>query len=647
MEIFEEASDKISLLESKILSNRDLRKYAEKDDRIKGSYALYLPNISRSLWEDEFAELFNDKDIIFSDELENYFINLRKKYLKASDIPDNIWNKFIRILTGTDNLIKSTRKPEKENTKAEVLRRVEIKLQLLDYDAEQIKISQQIPPGPQRIRGLAGTGKTIILAMKVAHMHFNHPDWTIVYSFNTQSLYEYIIDLIKRFYQYLSGGKDPNWSRLMILHGWGGKSKKGLYSFICGIVGKNPITFTEAKDHFEYKRNSELLGKCCLELMEIDLPKMFDAIIIDEAQDFDRNFFRFCYALLKPPKRLIWAYDELQSLENVDIPTAKDIFGIDENGVPIVELEGPYSAGLEKDFILFKSYRNPRAVLILAHIFGMGLLRKDGPIQFIPELGAWEDIGYKSQGGAFDVGKKVRLTRPIDHSPNPIEDFISAKNLITIKTFETKELELVWIADRIKDDIEKERLKPEDILIIGFNQSGLYSQFDFLKRSLMKSGIYGFIVGKDVSKDTFHVSNLVTLSTVFKAKGNETPVVYIFNFENAEDKKGVIQSRNMAFASITRTKGWCTITGTGPVMKELELELNTIISQYPEVTFTVPDMTQIKRNLDSVEYEKRRTRINKLSLKLKETITEIEHYDEREVPDETKRIIIEFAKKLK
>jgi len=82
-------------------------------------------------------------------------------------------------------------------------------------------------------------------------------------------------------------------------------------------------------------------------------------------------------------------------------------------------------------------------------------------------------------------------------------------------------------------------------------------------------------------------------------------------------------------------------------MKELELELNTIISQYPEVTFTVPDMTQIKRNLDSVEYEKRRTRINKLSLKLKETITEIEHYDEREVPDETKKMILEFAKKLK
>ena len=63
LEIFEEASDKISLLESKILSNRDLRKYAEKDDRIKGSYALYLPNISRSLWEDEFAELFNDTHI--------------------------------------------------------------------------------------------------------------------------------------------------------------------------------------------------------------------------------------------------------------------------------------------------------------------------------------------------------------------------------------------------------------------------------------------------------------------------------------------------------------------------------------------------------------------------------------------------------
>lgn len=572
---------------------------------------------------------------------------MKRKYLGITDIPDNIWNKFIRILTGTDNLIKSTRKPERENTKAEVLRRVEITLQSLDYDPEQIKISQQIPPGPQRIRGLAGTGKTIILAMKVAHMHFIHPDWTIVYSFNTQSLYEYIIDLITRFYHNLSGGSDPDWSRLKILHGWGGRSKNGLYSFICGVAGKKPITFTEAKNYFEYKRNSELLGKCCLELMEIDLPKMFDAIIIDEAQDFDKYFFRFCYTLLKPPRRLIWAYDELQSLENVDIPTAKDIFGIDENDVPLVELEGLYSAGLEKDFILFKSYRNPRVVLILAHIFGMGLLRKDGPIQFIPELGAWEDLGYKSQGGTFEVGKEIRITRPSEQSPNPIEHYISAKDLIKIKSFDTKNVELVWIADQIKEDIEKDRLKPEDILIIGFNHNDLYSQFGLLKECLKDRGIYSFIVGQGVSKDTFHLPNLVTLSTVFKAKGNETPVVYIFNFENAEDRKEIIQSRNMAFASITRTKGWCTITGTGPIMKELESELNTIISQYPEVTFVIPDMTQIKRNLDSVEYEKRRARINKLSLKLKETIKEIEHYDETEVPDETKKIILEFAEKLK
>jgi superfamily I DNA and RNA helicase len=95
---------------------------------------------------------------------------------------------------------------------------------------------------------------------------------------------------------------------------------------------------------------------CCAELLNNDdeLPELFDAILIDEAQDFHFDFYKLCYAILREPKRLVWAYDEVQSLESLSIPTTADIFGTNPDGSLLVDLEGTYpeSEGeVEKDMI--------------------------------------------------------------------------------------------------------------------------------------------------------------------------------------------------------------------------------------------------------------------------------------------------------
>lgn len=55
-------------------------------------------------------------------------------------------------------------------------------------DEAQRLVSMQLPSGPQRIRGLAGTGKTIVLSLKAAITHKKFEDFRILYLFNTQSL---------------------------------------------------------------------------------------------------------------------------------------------------------------------------------------------------------------------------------------------------------------------------------------------------------------------------------------------------------------------------------------------------------------------------------------------------------------------------
>lgn len=112
-----------------------------------------------------------------------------------------------------------------------------------DTDWEQVKIGMQIPPGPQRIRGMAGCGKTMLLCQKAARMHLRHPEWDIALVFFTRSLYELVSNLINEWLLYFSGGErcyDPKNSKLRVLHAWGSLDQEGLYRTICSKMGAKP-----------------------------------------------------------------------------------------------------------------------------------------------------------------------------------------------------------------------------------------------------------------------------------------------------------------------------------------------------------------------------------------------------------------------
>ena len=57
----------------------------------------------------------------------------------------------------------------------------------------------EIPDGPQRIRGLAGSGKTVVLALKAAYLHSQHPSWHIAVTFYTRALAQQYKEMITNF----------------------------------------------------------------------------------------------------------------------------------------------------------------------------------------------------------------------------------------------------------------------------------------------------------------------------------------------------------------------------------------------------------------------------------------------------------------
>jgi superfamily I DNA and RNA helicase len=626
----ESLKDKFFDLRGRFSSNRSLRDTNTDELIYNGKAILVCPslkkhqvNISESrnfliLTEETFSQL---DEFITS-------INTIEK-----TVTDEVWKTINSIIQGSQVLQKIPVQSSniKENTKAYIMQQVQAKI--TELDLEQLKVARQIPPGPQRIRGLAGSGKTIVLAMKAALMHFSNPSWDIAYIFYNKSLYELIIEYITKFTQHFFKAK-PNWDKLRVLHGWGNKTQDGLYSYICKEYNQGYFDVNQAKRYFG--NTDGLLGKSCMKLMnEVNIEEKFDAILMDEAQDFDFDFYKFCLKLLREPKRLIWAYDEVQSLNSLDIPTALEIFGTDENGMPLVSLDGTYIDGIEKDYILYHCYRNPRPVLVAAHFFGMGIFRKEGAIQFIPKPGGWEDIGYEIIKGDFTPHTEVILRRPFENSPNLVEKYVGYNNVLKTLLFNNSDEEISWVANSIKKNITEEKINPEDILVVCLD-TNYYREYAYkLEMELRELGIKLF---HENNSNKFKLSGYVTYSGIRRAKGNEAAIVYVLGFDWVNRGVDVIHRRNIAFTAMTRCKGWCYLTGVGKDAEVLFKEFDKILQDSESIKFTVPSPETIQRTLDNIEYEKRRTRINNAEAKMKSLLKslktdDIKYLDERLVKE--------------
>jgi superfamily I DNA and RNA helicase len=94
-----------------------------------------------------------------------------------------------------------------QNSKGAILTTIEN--DIYNFDVEQKRAALFTIDGAQRIRGLAGSGKTVILAMKAALIHVQNPSADILFTYNTKNLHDLIKSLITRFYRQFTE-QDPN-----------------------------------------------------------------------------------------------------------------------------------------------------------------------------------------------------------------------------------------------------------------------------------------------------------------------------------------------------------------------------------------------------------------------------------------------------
>jgi superfamily I DNA and RNA helicase len=164
---------------SRLLQTKKLTK--DRKLAVNLSVVTYAP----ALASNDLAEVYTTNEAIkafLSDknsEVNNeYFLNLKSAIQTVTKLKSG---------TKRSNVTK-------EDSRGAKMKRIEDSIAHLD--SKQNRAVVETVEGPQRIRGLAGSGKTIILALKAAYLHSVYPDWNIAVTYNTRSLHGQFKDLI-------------------------------------------------------------------------------------------------------------------------------------------------------------------------------------------------------------------------------------------------------------------------------------------------------------------------------------------------------------------------------------------------------------------------------------------------------------------
>lgn len=499
------------------------------------------------------------------------------------------------VIEGAKAIVRTIKRVVEDPTKqVAAVALAKLETEIANFDQKQRRAALSTVPGAQRIRGLAGSGKTIILAMKAANLHAKYPDSNILVTFYTKSLKETIRALITRFYRHYRD-VDPDWDRVHVLHGWGGARVGGVYSDAARRASIAPMNLQDAKAAAH--RGEDAFEAACRVLLETkNIIPYYDYCLIDEGQDFPASFYRLAYAVTKGTKdrkSIIWAYDELQNILNIKLRSPEELFGMGEDGTPLVSLERAVidlPRGAENDVVLSKCYRNQREVLMVAHCLGFGIY--SNIVQLLESAEHWEDVGYRvEQGDISQVGSHIVIERPSENSPLSIGD-VPGFPVIACEVANDLEHECRWAVQQIRQFITA-GLRPQDILIVTLDDRASRTYFKVLSEYMAHAGIGSHnLLGDPYSDPPFFIEDKVTLSTIYRAKGNEASAVIAMGIDATASWSR--QGRNKLFTAFTRSKAWLRVSGIGQTATSLIGEISIALSKVPNLEFTMPDLEQVE-----------------------------------------------------
>jgi hypothetical protein len=394
------------------------------------------------------------------------------------------------------------RLPERQGEGRELFRK-----EVTALDEAQARLALLLGPGHQIIKGPPGCGKTLVLVHRCCQLRRYQPKIRkiLLVCFNIA-----LVSYLKRLIQERAIGT-----------GEGGIQVCHFFDLCSRVLGETVRFENESAEYYELV-TQETLDRIAAGKSHVE---PFDAVLVDEGQDFDDLMLRVVLALLKPGGDFVLSLDSYQDLY-MRRPSWKSA-GIKAGG---------------RAHYLKRVYRNTKAIFDFTQRFIGERPREKGQLALLPE-------GISFEGEAPEI---LKFENAGEVERFLIEDLKACVQGGQYKRSETAILydDKVYGPDRFSYD---NRALPMRLL-----------------RSLEGAGIPSTWVSQDVrSKEMYDVTtDRVSLISIHSSKGLDFDLVYLVGLDHIHRTEETRQNLvPLVYVAMTRAKCRLVI----PYVEETEL----------------------------------------------------------------------------
>jgi hypothetical protein len=366
---------------------------------------------------------------------------------------------------------------------------------------------------PRLVRGVAGSGKTWVLAhwlQKTVQNLSDRPDARVWAVYANQALRRLIEDTIEEAWRVDGGSGRSPLERVQLIH-----AKYLLQDLF------REQRFVWRGDEWDYNAQAaEYLNQVPFEQVE---PRC-DAMFIDEAQDMGPDMLKLLSALVRPTdpanpsaRAIHIFYDDAQNIRGCPRPKWSDI-GLGMRG---------------RSTVMKESFRSTRPIteFALNVLYRLQPPDSDADHKELVDLGLIEQVMRKS-----DPWWHVRFNQV--EGPTPI-----------LRKYGSLEQQVGALGSQIVDWISKDGVRPSDICIVSLDRSFLSRVDREIGPKLRKLNVQ---IVRDPGHGDARDANSIVVSTTAAYKGYEAEVVVIGGVERFIAKGRILP--NNLYVAMTRAR---------------------------------------------------------------------------------------------
>lgn len=490
---------------SSVVFNRNFDSIDEDDI----STVIIFTNIDEDIKDDSELSLLIKSEVkyVFKDKISSFEL-------------DDIFNKNdLEYSSSEMKMVRIALFPEIEivNSNNESVKSSENNVDIKALDFEQEEFAKRIPIGNYMVTGIPGSGKTVILLARAIHLIKENPNWRILiltYNKSLKSKLQSKLDKLASIFKDDINNRDINIDNIEIRH----------------FHGETSRLANGARKPYNMK-SGEWFDEEIVRIASSNAREEYDAILIDEYQDFKMNWIELCVKLCKEytldksnkkVKNIFLAGDRLQSIYN-----NKDVswisIGLDMRG---------------RSKLLKTSYRSADEHMTLA----LDFLKSDKKLR-------------------EEVDKFYR-----DEEDDNTLSSIGKGNVKTIVgTFAA-------IGDKIME-LKEKGYKNEDFLVLA----GTRSLCNEVKNSCPSEIRYQMQCIWDL--DSNNIRDNIVVTTYHSSKGLEAKVVFLTTIDSIYngDDEGNQMKRKTAYVGMTRASERLYIHNKSGAYGELSEEISALI----------------------------------------------------------------------